>query len=181
MCPLRQPDNLTVLPQTIHSPSQTIYTFSLLQYLPPPPLSSLSVDDLAFYLEKMKAIRREPQQTPHHLSYPPSRPFIHILALYPCSCLKQYSFLCALDLVYPISPISLIFLSLLNHSQGLANTLLLLAIFKIKRNFLTPPQLPFPLLPCSCFLQKLLKNCLYSLFQFLQFLFAVVQSGPTFL
>ena len=78
MCPLRQPDNLTVLPQTVHSPSQTVYTFSLLQHLPPPPLSSLSVDDLAFYLEKMKAIRRESQQTPTisviHLPDPLSTP-----------------------------------------------------------------------------------------------------------
>ena len=74
----------------------------------------------------------------HHLSNPPSRPFIHTLALYPCSCLKQYSFLCTLELAPYLSNITDISFSRLNHSQGLANMLLLPAIFKIKRNFHNP-------------------------------------------
>lgn len=148
---LRQPDKLTVLPQFLHSPYLTIHAFSLLHPLSPPPKSSLSVDDLAFYSEKTKATRRKPQQTPtiSAIHLPELAP-THS-ALYP-SKVKQCPFPCALNVIPYLSNI-INFLSLLNHSHVHANMLLYLP-FKCKN--LINTTIPFLLVPlCTKTLEDL--------------------------
>lgn len=100
MDPLRQPDHLMyVLPQFVYSSYLSIHSFFLLQPLPPPPKSSLSMDDFAFYLEKTKTTRRKPQETPtiSVIHFPEPAPIYS--ALYSCAFLKQCPFPCALDLI----------------------------------------------------------------------------------
>lgn len=156
---LKQPDKLTALSQFVHSPCLTIHAFSLLHPLSPPPKSSLSVDDLAFYLGKTKATRRKPQQTPTISAIHLPEPAPTHSTLYP-SKVKQCLFPCALN-AYPVSPTSLIFFLywiILTCKQICCY----ICHLKIK-TLLTLPS-PFLLDPLCT---KPLKTCLCSHFQFL--------------
>lgn len=154
MGPLQQPDNLTVLPQFFHSLYLCIHTFSLPQLLPPPPKSSLSVDDLTSYLEKTKATKRKSQQTPTISVIHLPEPTPTHSALYPCFYLKVTSLPYVLDLILQLSNITnFLYLIILMCMQ----TYCYFSHSKIKTSLTIQP--PIPLFP---FVQKILKSCLHS-------------------